>query len=307
MLTTAGRELVMLQNGAEKTQVTTTSQGAYAVVEVELRPKKDKKSSPSDTSPSLELWQEKFKHTTGTPEKFDYLWLNVSCSSAKNKQMDCLKGNGEALKVRGGCITVEQFNMIFPNATTEYYKAINETMCQFEINTLLRKSHFLAQVAHETGRLRYKEEIASGEAYEGRVDLGNTQIGDGKRFKGRGLLQLTGRTNYTDFESYAKASIEGLSNLDITSNTEKAKQVATNIRLNALASGWYWKFKKPKLNEKADADDIFWVSVYVNGAKTQAHYYLSEVKLRNRDGEQIEPNHLKERDEELKRIKEILK
>jgi hypothetical protein len=56
-----------------------------------------------------------------------------------------------------------------------------------------------------------------------------------------------------------------------------------------------------------DRSGIFWVSVYVNGAKTQVHYYFSEVKLRNRDGEQIEPNHLKERDEELKRIKEILK
>lgn len=105
----------------------------------------------------------------------------------------------------------------------------------------------------------------------------------------------------------AKSNIEGLSNLDITSNTEKAKQVATNVRLNALASGWYWKYKRPRLNEKADADDIFWVSVYVNGAQRQTHYYFSEVKLKDDDGIQIEPNHLKERDEEFKRIKEILK
>jgi predicted chitinase len=64
------------------------------------------------------------------------------------------------------------------------------------ITTQQRAAMFLGQVLHESVGLRYFEEIASGAAYEGRHDLGNTQPGDGRRYKGRGPIQLTGRANY---------------------------------------------------------------------------------------------------------------
>jgi len=75
--------------------------------------------------------------------------------------------------------------------------------------TPLERAHFLAQTNHESGNFVYKEEIASGAAYEGRKDLGNNQPGDGKRYKGRGYIQLTGRANYKKYGPTAGADFEG--------------------------------------------------------------------------------------------------
>lgn len=79
---------------------------------------------------------------------------------------------------------------------------LNKCLEQFDIITPARIRHFLSQTAHESGGGRWKQELASGSDYEGREDLGNTQPGDGPRFKGAGYIQLTGRANYQSFSDY---------------------------------------------------------------------------------------------------------
>lgn len=124
-------------------------------------------------------------------------------------------------------------------------------MMEAGITTQKRARHFLAQVLHESGRLRYFEELASGEAYEGRLDLGNTRRGDGRRYKGRGPIQLTGRNNYRN-----AGRALGL-NLELTPNL--AAQHAVGWRV----AGWFWS--SHGLNGLADTDDIEAVTRRING------------------------------------------
>lgn len=133
-----------------------------------------------------------------------------------------------------------------------FLKPLNESMKEFGISTPLRQAVFLAQIAHESGELKYMEEIASGEAYEGRASLGNTQPGDGKRYKGRGPIQLTGRSNYRR----AGAAL----NLDLEGNPALAAQPANGCRI----AGWFWKSRG--LNQLADVGDFRQITRRVNGA-----------------------------------------
>lgn len=125
------------------------------------------------------------------------------------------------------------------------------TLDQFEINTRLRIAHFLAQITHESAGLRTTQEFASGRAYEGRKDLGNTQKGDGPRYKGRGLLQLTGRANYR--------RVGGIINLDLEGNPELAADPKVSLQIACE----YWKDRK--INPNCDADDLIAVTKKVNG------------------------------------------
>jgi putative chitinase len=107
-----------------------------------------------------------------------------------------------------------------------------KAMKDYGITSVLERAHFLAQVAHESGNYFYKEEIASGKAYEGREDLGNTVAGDGVKFKGRGYIQLTGRFNYQKYQnSLAKKGIKD----DIISNPTL---VATKYAADSAAYWW---------------------------------------------------------------------
>jgi putative chitinase len=122
---------------------------------------------------------------------------------------------------------------------------------KFGIDTSLRQQHFLAQCAHESDHFQTTREYASGRAYEGRRDLGNTQKGDGERFRGRGLIQLTGRFNY---EAASKALGEPY--VDDPPLVEKFPAAA-------IVSGWFWA--KNDINKHADRDDVRAVTKVVNG------------------------------------------
>ncbi|HET7596700.1 MAG TPA: glycoside hydrolase family 19 protein [Burkholderiales bacterium] len=125
---------------------------------------------------------------------------------------------------------------------------------EFGIDTPLRVAHFLAQCAAETGDFRYLREIwgptDAQRRYEGRVDLGNCIPGDGHRFLGRGIFQITGRDNY---ERYGKRC-----GLDLACNPQLAEQPETALHVACL----YWN--EHGLNEYADADNILGVSNGIN-------------------------------------------
>lgn len=136
----------------------------------------------------------------------------------------------------------------------ELAEKIARTMANRAIDSPLRQAHFLAQIGHESGELRFREEIASGEAYEGRADLGNTQPGDGRRFKGRGLIQLTGRANYAEYGRAINREAELLA---------KPEQVASDPELCVDVAGWFWA--KRGLNELADRDELTAITRRING------------------------------------------
>lgn len=131
---------------------------------------------------------------------------------------------------------------------------IERTMERYEIHSALRQAHFFAQIGHESGELNYREEIASGAGYEGRSDLGNIQAGDGARFKGRGLIQNTGRFNYLAYDEY-----RGLCGLLL----REPQRLASDPELCCDVAGWYWQRKH--LNRYADQDNLRAITYRING------------------------------------------
>lgn len=106
---------------------------------------------------------------------------------------------------------------------------------KYGIVTPLRLAHFFAQIYRETGLLMWDQELGSGAEYEGRADLGNLQPGDGIRFKGRGLMQTTGRSNYKKYSQY-----RGRDGADSFETVPNNFLLATNEYNCADTAGLYW-------------------------------------------------------------------
>ena len=152
----------------------------------------------------------------------------------------------------------------------KYAKPLEDACIRFGIVTALQKAHFLAQVAHESDGFRTAVEYASGLAYEGRRDLGNTEPGDGVRFKGRGLIQLTGRANYTDYSWAMYSDGRCVRNPGIVAQLPDA----------ALAAGWFWQTRG--LNPLADADNLERVTRRINGGLNGLESRAAYLRLAKR-------------------------
>lgn len=183
-------------------------------------------------------------------------------------------------------VSAEQMKTILPRMNWEkaeaYIPYITTVLPKFDIDTPLRKAHFLAQVAHESGGLKYSQEnlnyssqglrsvfgkyfktmeIAEAYArkpekianrvYANRMGNGDEASGDGWKFKGRGLIQLTGRDNYQRFG--VDYGVDCVNNPDLLLDPEWALTSAC----------WFWK--KRNLNIYADNDDILMVTKRING------------------------------------------
>lgn len=155
-------------------------------------------------------------------------------------------------------VTAQQLLQILPNAGAKagvFAPALNTAMGRYQIIGVPRVAAFIAQIGHESGQLLYVRELwgptPAQARYEGRADLGNTQQGDGFKFRGRGLIQITGRANYAECG-------EALG-LDLISQPELLEQP----EWAAKSAAWFWSTRG--LNTLADAGDFERITRRING------------------------------------------
>jgi predicted chitinase len=155
-------------------------------------------------------------------------------------------------EVMGGSLSRDRYAALLP--------AVSRCLRECDCTTVNRIAMWCAQIGHESGGLQWMQEIADGSAYEGRQDLGNTQQGDGRRFKGHGPIQVTGRRNHQVCSEWAYG--KGL----VPSPTyfvDNPDQLASDT-YGFIGVAWYWTTQRP-LNEASDAGDIDQATRYING------------------------------------------
>ena len=176
---------------------------------------------------------------------------------------------------------------------------INKTFRKYEINTCLRKVHFLAQMYLETDRLKTTVEYASGEQYNpGRhkdaIKNKNTEVGDGPRYKARGGMQLTWRVNYLRYFEHTRKDVAYYSKVispteTLLSMSDRRKNfntlVGESLFLAIDSAGWYWRNGSAwgDLNSKADNDDVYSINIGVNGGFNDFKPRITWVKSLIRD------------------------
>jgi putative chitinase len=164
-------------------------------------------------------------------------------------------------------MTPEQLKAILPRCPPDklelYAQHLTEALISGNLDTVTRAAAFIGQLAHESGELRWWEEQADGTAYEGRKDLGNTEPGDGPRFKGHGPIQITGRANHD-------ACGDALG-LDLIANPRLLCEPGPGF----ARAVWFWNSRR--LTPLADQFDIVRITKSINGGlngfeQRVAHY-----------------------------------
>ncbi len=156
-------------------------------------------------------------------------------------------------------ITSGQLHHIMPQAAAErvemFVQPLDAAMQEFGITTPERAAMFVAQIAHESGQLQWLVELwgptEAQKGYEGRKDLGNVFPGDGFKFRGRGLLQTTGRANYK--------RVGDALGLDLVDQPDLLSEPMAASR----SAGWYWETHH--CNALADRGLFVAVTKAING------------------------------------------
>lgn len=166
----------------------------------------------------------------------------------------CATRGGAVLRVDLVVITLEELKSIMPHAGNRaetFLEPLNAAMDEFEITGPVRQAAFLAQIAHESGSLRYVSELADGAAYNFRQDLGNDQPGDGPKYKGHGLIQITGKNNHFEMADYFGIPRDQI--VEWLQTPEGA----------CRSAGRFWQ--SHGLNELADKGDFKLITKRING------------------------------------------
>jgi putative chitinase len=173
-------------------------------------------------------------------------------------------------------ITPSQIREMSPTAAARIVDGVvnnQQYIAQGGIDTPLRLCHFMAQLAHESAHFGVTREFASGAAYEGRHDLGNIHPGDGRRYRGRGLIQTTGRANYREARDDIRNMFPGAP--DFEADPEALEEFPWAL----LAGISYWR--RRKINRDADRDDLEAVTRKINGGQNglaDRKRYLAKAK-----------------------------
>lgn len=167
-------------------------------------------------------------------------------------------------------LTREQFGAMLPNGEAAgrlgaHWSYVNDALAWGGIDTPVRAAAFFAQLAHESGEYLYMEELASGSAYEGREDLGNTQPGDGRKYKGHGPIQITGRNNHRKCGAALGLDLIG------------APKLITLPEYATKSAVWFWRYGREDygdlslIADQNTTDSFRQITRAINGGYTGLH------------------------------------